>query len=159
MYSYAYGSGEIILFQPRKGGLSAEFSHKGTSAKYLTTLKESCVAMNGFYFGKGSEGEKFQPAGPFTRYRGLNKSTTTFPSDTHPEDDVNLQHQIFYNSLNNHVSFNTSITLAKGISFFAGPMIINNGIINPDITQRISHRSSKHYRTFLIQDNKNKAVR
>lgn len=90
---------------------------------------------------------------------GLNKSTTSYPSDTDPENDINLHHNIFYNSLNNHVSFNTSITLAYGISFHAGPMLIDSGVLNSDLNKRISHRSTKHYRTFLIQDNKNKATR
>ncbi len=158
IYSYNYNSGDIILFYPRKG-LSTEFTTKGTSAKYLTTLKEQCVAINGFYFGKGNNGENFQPAWPLTRYVGLWKDPIVIPSDTNPADDVNLQNQIFYNSINNQVSMNKFITLAKGVSFYAGPMIITDGIANPDLTKKISHRSTKHYRTFLIQDEKNKAVR
>lgn len=156
--SYNYGSWEIILFQPRKWGLWAEHTTKWTSAQYLWNLKTSCVAINGFYFWYGNNEEKFQPAGPLTIYKNL-KSQTTIPSDTNPMDDVNLWINIFYNSLNNNVSLWSTIKIAKGISFFAGPMIISDGTINPELTKRISHRSTKHYRTFLIQDKNNKAIR
>ena len=101
------------MFHPRKGGLWSEFSPKGTSSKYLTTRQENCVAINGFYFGKGNDGDKFQPAGPFTRYIGLNKAPVITLSDTNPADDVNLQNEIFYNSLNNNISINKSISLAR----------------------------------------------
>ena len=70
IYSYSYNSGQIILFHPRRG-LTSEFTTKGTSANYLTTLKNKCVAINGLYFGKGINGENYQPAGPVTRYIGL----------------------------------------------------------------------------------------
>ena len=101
IYSYNYNSGAIILFQPRKKGLTAEFTTKATSAKYLTSLKQKCVAINGYYFGYGGGG--FQPAGPVTRYIGLNK-TVIIPSDTNPADDVNLSSNIFYNSMTNKIS-------------------------------------------------------
>jgi hypothetical protein len=37
-------------------------------------------------------------------------------------------------------------------------MIIENGSINNQIYQRKSHRTSKHYRTFLIQTKEKKAI-
>lgn len=159
IHSYEYNSGSIILFQPRRGGLTSEFSTKWTSAKFLTSLKNNCVAINWFYFWRGIDGNNFQPAGPVTRYVGFNRQPIIIPSTTNPQDDVNLWVEVFYNSSLNSVSMNTPIKINRGVSFFAWPMIIQDGEINTDLSRRISHRSTNHFRTFLIQDNRNRAIR
>lgn len=159
IYSYNYNSGSIILIHPRKGGFISEFTTKGTSAKYLSNLKNNCVAINGFYFGRGVNGESYQPAWPVTRYIGWDSDPIIIPSDTDPANDVNLGVQIFYNSTTNAVSLGSPISINHGVSFFAGPMILTDGVTNSALSQKISHRSSAHYRTFLIQDTNNKAIR
>lgn len=159
IHSYEYNSGYIILFQPRRLWLTSEFSTQWTSAKFLTSLKENCIAINWFYFGRGINGNNFQPAWPVTRYVGFNRQPIIIPSTTNPSDDVNLWVEVFYNSTLNNVSMNTPIKINRGVSFFAWPMIIQDGVINPNLTKRVSHRSTNHFRTFLIQDQRNRAIR
>ena len=156
---YSYYDDSIVLLSPRTQGLTSSFLSRGSTAwSLINTTDTSCTAINGFYFGKWVEWDLFQPAGSVTFYKWLAKQSNLIPSTTNPDDDINLWVQVFYNSLNNNVSFNTPIKISHGVSFFAWPMMIENSIINPDITKKISHRSSAHYRTFLIQDDKNKAI-
>lgn len=156
---YSYYDDSIVLLTPRKRGLDASFLINWSSANSLIAQPNtSCAAVNGFYFGKWLEGERFQPAGYVTFYQWLNKQTAYIPSTTNPDDDVNLGVQVFYNTINNNISLNSPFKISHGVSFFAGPMIIDRGEINPNLTKKISHRSTAHYRTFLIQDKNNKAI-
>jgi len=156
---YSYYDDSIVLLSPRTQGLNTSFLSRGSTAwALINTTDTSCAAINGFYFGKWLGWDLFQPAGSVTFYRWLAKQSNLVPSTTNPDDDVNLWVKIFYNTLNNNVSFNTPIKISHGLSFFAWPMIIDRGMINLDINKKISHRSTKHYRTFLIQDDKNKAI-
>lgn len=155
---HSYYDDSIVLLTPRKQGLNTSFLSRGSTAWTIIKNNTSCAAINGFYFGKWVGWDLFQPAGSVTFYRGLAKQSNLVPSTTNPDDDVNLWVKIFYNTLNNNVSFNTPIKISHGLSFFAWPMIIDRGMINLDINKKISHRSTKHYRTFLIQDDKNKAI-
>ncbi len=156
---HSYYDDSIVLLTPRKQGLHSSFLSRGSTAWALLKDKDtSCSVINGFYFGKWIGWDLFQPAGSVTLYRWLSKQSNLVPSTTNPDDDVNLWVKIFYNTINNNISFNTPIKISHGLSFFAWPMIINRGEINPNLTKKISHRSTTHYRTFLIQDNKNKAI-
>ena len=156
---HSYYDDSIVLLTPRKRGLETSFLSNGsTASSFVKPSNTTCAAVNGFYFGKGVDGERFQPAGSVTIYQWLNKQSAYMPSTTNPDDDVNLWVQVFYNTINNNISLNSPFKISHGVSFFAGPMIIDQGIINPNLTKKISHRSTQHYRTFLIQDKNNKAI-
>lgn len=156
---HSYYDDSIVLLTPRKRGLETSFLANGsTASSFVKPSNTTCAAVNGFYFGKGVDGERFQPAGYVTFYQWLNKQTAYIPSTTNPDDDVNLGVQVFYNTLNNNIALNNPLKISHGVSFFAGPMIIDRGEINPNLTKKISHRSTAHYRTFLIQDKNNKAI-
>lgn len=155
----SYYDDSIVLLTPRKWGLKTAFFTQWISANaILKTQDSSCVAINGFYFGRGIDGNPLQPAGPVTFYKGLRNKPEILPSTTNPADDVNLWINIFYSSTNNTISLNKPISISYGASFFAGPMIIDEGEINTNLNNKISHRSTQHYRTFIIKNTKNKAI-
>lgn len=153
---YSANSGTIVLLEPQGRGLYTEYQPKGTKASRIHT--GNCVVINGFYFGKGQGEDLFQPAGPIVRYRSL-RSIEVIASTTNPHLDANLQHTVFYSMTNNNISFDKSLRLASGVAFFAGPLLISDGTINPKLTSRISHWNAKHYRTFIIQRANKQAVR
>ena len=157
-----YDKNAIILIAPRRG-LSSVFATGGVTASWYArslsrTGQTDCFAFNGFYFGYGGTGAKFQPAGNATISLWWQSGTTVYSSTTDPDLDVNLGVDVSYNAINNSLSFTASKTIRRGVRFFAWPMIVSGGILNPILVESISHRSSRHYRTFMIRRANGKAI-
>ena len=73
------------------------------------------------------------------------------------EKDINLQVLAYYN--NGQIQFmdNSAVDLSTisqntpGMYFNAGPWLVKQGNINPDIVRSRSHRQSKTYRTAILR--------
>jgi hypothetical protein len=83
-------------------------------------------------------------------YNGL-KNIDVIPSSVIPSQDQNLGVHAHYNTTNNLLSFSDDKAPVRGIGFFAGPMIVENSVINPKLSENISHRNKPYERTFMIQ--------
>lgn len=160
VYHYTGDDVHIIMLRPRLKGLTLEYTTRGTSASYLGSLDNNCVAINGFYFGYKTTDTNtvFQPAWPIQIFTSLKDAPRIIASDTRPEDDINLHVPVFYNSWNNVVSIGKSILIGQGNWFHAGPLLVNQWKINDNLQQNRSHWRGKHYRTFLIQRANKQAI-
>lgn len=75
------------------------------------------------------------------------------------EKDMNLQVLAYYNAGNLQFMDNSAVDLSTitqntpGVYFNAGPWLVKNGKINPDIVKSKSHRQSKTYRTAILRKN------
>lgn len=138
----------------RRGGTTAS----GYAASLVKPDSRDCLTMNGIYFGYGGTGGRFQPAGRLVIYQGLKEWPIIIPSTVDPDLDPNLAVRVGYNAVSNTVSLSKYKKIIRGTRFYSWPMIVSGGVVNPLLTQPISHRARRHYRTFLIQRANEKAV-
>jgi exopolysaccharide biosynthesis protein len=151
-----YENDSIVLITPtsKVWGFSSLYSSWWlTSEEYKEQLSQSwkndCAVINGSYFDYTSWGS-FQPAGTLLLYNGI-KNIDIISSTIIPSQDPNLWVHVHYNTTNNILSFSDDKAPIRGIWFFAGPMIIENNVINPKLSEDISHRNKPYERTFMIQ--------
>ena len=151
-----YENDTIVLITPtsKVWGFTAFYSSGWlTSDEYKKQLslswKNDCTIINGSYFATTSWWW-FQPAGTLLMYNGL-KNIDVIPSSVIPSQDQNLGVHVHYNTTNNLLSFSDDKAPVRWIGFFAGPMIVENSVINPKLSENISHRNKPYERTFMIQ--------
>lgn len=110
--------------------------------------KKNCTIINGTYYA--TTGKTFQPAGTLILYNGIDH-TDVIPSTIDPAKDPNLHIHAHYGITNNQLSFDDTKAPVRGIGFFAGPMILINNEINPELIDGTGHRNGDYERTFMIQ--------
>ncbi len=114
--------------------------------------KQYSAAINASYFGWHDDGSYF-PAGVW-----YDNGFLVSPQSI-PQKDINLQVLGYYNSGvlqffdNNTIDLSTISQTTPGMYFNAGPWLVKDGSINPDIVKSRSHRQSKTYRTAILRKN------
>ena len=154
-----YSGNSLILLTPTSGWFEQYFSATGlTAQEYHTQLihewKSHCTLINGTYFGVFSW--TFQPAGEMSIYKDWKKQILTSFID--PTLDQNLSTKVRYDSIMNITDFHHDRETLEWWDFYAGPILIDHGLINPHLQENISHWKGNYPRTFLLHKENGQSV-
>ena len=122
------------------------FNENGTTASQLWFDHYASAVINAGYFGYTWD-KKYMPAGIYTLGNTASRDVDIDPS--HCRRDGNLCSFVDINSLGIH-RWQDSL---RWEIINSGPIMVMNGIINPDIYSSYSHRQRKTNRTILINTN------
>lgn len=130
----------IILIKPSKREHTF-FSSPTTATRLAKNNNKSTAILNAWYFRR--QQGKFFPAG----IHALD------PTAIHPHictEDKNLCWFVELDTL----TIKEWLTITKTPTITAWPILLRDGIINPEITERYSHRQKKAERTILLNTKK-----
>lgn len=147
-----------VYFLETETPLDREFHFLGTTAvsKFADTTQD-CAYINGGYFGRKTWQDllsqqlikRFEPAGNIYITSLLpSVATVTVPSiNASFEEDVNLTVKVGYDEETHTAAVGSS---DGTLGFYAGPQILDDGMISEEIKKRQSHRVGAHERTFFL---------
>lgn len=154
-YKTSYGSEvwnyevpKITVIKPKSFDIM--FDGQGSNVTNIANEWAYSVTINASYFGWYNDGTYF-PAGVWYDNWFLVNAQTI------PQKDINLQVLAYYHSGkiqfmdNDKVDLSTLTQDTPGQYFNAGPWLVKQGKINPDIVKSKSHWQSKTYRTAILR--------
>lgn len=145
-----YRFDEIYIVKPL-GALDWQFDHLGKHAEaYREQQGPHCAVINGWYFGREvtEQGTIYRPAGDLTYVDSFHPEGQRISSiNANFGADRNLQVAISYDD--------QAQTMLLGsqegrFSWYAGPMIIEEGMLREEVVTTYSHYEQVTQRTFLV---------